>query len=114
MVTRGDELVISGESNEVEKIAELFNGLLYLYRDGNPVTSADVRYSIRMLMGRTFKADVYGYCVGDGQGKAYPGLKLGQKELSGGYPEKLRYFWNRAGRNGRLILRLLCSFFLEE
>jgi phosphate starvation-inducible PhoH-like protein len=50
IVARGEELAISGESREVEKLVRLFNGLLYLHRDGNPVTFHDVRYSIRMLL----------------------------------------------------------------
>jgi phosphate starvation-inducible PhoH-like protein len=49
IISRGDELVITGETEEVERITKLFSELLYLYREGNPVTSHDVRYSIRML-----------------------------------------------------------------
>ena len=83
MVTRGDELVISGESNEVEKIAELFNGLLYLYRDGNPVTSHDVRYSIRMLMenqGEHLKRMFMDTVLVTAKGRHIRPKTLGQKE----------------------------------
>ena len=49
ITSRGDELVISGEAAEVERIDKLFTELLYLYRDGNQVTTHDVRYCIRMV-----------------------------------------------------------------
>lgn len=49
ITTRGDEITINGNIDEVDKVAELFNELLYLYRSGNPVTAHDVRYSVRMI-----------------------------------------------------------------
>lgn len=49
ITTRGDEIVISGEMPEVEKAAQLFSELLYLYRSGNPITAHDLRYSVRMI-----------------------------------------------------------------
>lgn len=49
IIARGDELVITGGKGEVDTITELFNSLLCLYREGSPVTSHDVRYSIRMF-----------------------------------------------------------------
>lgn len=49
ITSRGDELVITGDADEVERIEKLFSELLYLYRDGNPVTTHDVRYTIHMV-----------------------------------------------------------------
>ena len=49
IVSRGDELTITGEEAEVESIAKLFSGLIFLYREGNPINSHDVRYALRML-----------------------------------------------------------------
>lgn len=49
VICRGQELVISGLAEEVEKLTKLFAELLFLYRQGNPVTEHDIRYSIRLL-----------------------------------------------------------------
>ncbi len=49
VTTRGDEIVITGEQSEVEKLIKLFMGLLHLHREGNSITTHDVSYSIRML-----------------------------------------------------------------
>ena len=49
LTARSEELVIDGEPVETEKIYQLFHELLFLYRQGNPVTSHDVRYCLRML-----------------------------------------------------------------
>ena len=50
ITARGLELVIDGETAEVDNITRLFVELIYLYREGNPITSHDVRYSIRMIL----------------------------------------------------------------
>lgn len=49
LVARGDEIVLTGTKEEVDALCRLLNELLFLYRDGNPVTTHDVRYSIRMI-----------------------------------------------------------------
>lgn len=49
VVSRGEELVISGAADEVDKLAGLFTELFYLYRQGNPVTIHDIKYGIRLL-----------------------------------------------------------------
>jgi len=49
LLARGDEVIICGEKNEVDELCRLFDELLFLYREGNPITTHDVRYSIRML-----------------------------------------------------------------
>ena len=49
IVARGNQVVISGEADEVVKLRELFLELLFLYRQGLPLTAHDVRYSIYMV-----------------------------------------------------------------
>lgn len=49
ITSRGDELAISGEPEEAGCIEKIFSELLYLYREGNAVTTHDVRYTIRMV-----------------------------------------------------------------
>ena len=49
IVARGNQIAISGAGDEVEKLRELFLVLLFLYRQGLPLTAHDVRYSIYMV-----------------------------------------------------------------
>lgn len=49
IVARGNQVAISGEADEVEKLRQLFMELLFLYRQGLPLTAHDVRYSIYMV-----------------------------------------------------------------
>lgn len=49
IVARGNQIAISGAGDEVEKLRELFLELLFLYRQGLPLTTHDVRYSIYMV-----------------------------------------------------------------
>ncbi len=49
IVARGNQITISGEADEVDKLHQLFLELLFLYRQGLPLTAHDVRYSIYMV-----------------------------------------------------------------
>lgn len=49
IVARGNQIVMSGEAEEVDKLRQLFLELLFLYRQGLPLTAHDVRYSIYMV-----------------------------------------------------------------
>lgn len=49
IVARGNQITISGEADEVEKLRQLFLELFFLYRQGLPLTAHDVRYSIYMV-----------------------------------------------------------------
>ena len=49
IVARGNQIAISGAGDEVEKLRELFLELLFLSRQGLPLTAHDVRYSIYMV-----------------------------------------------------------------
>ncbi|MBP1765067.1 MAG: ybeZ 2, partial [Firmicutes bacterium] len=49
ITVRGEELVIVGEEDETEKLVQLFSELLFLYRDGNPITDHEVRYGLQLL-----------------------------------------------------------------
>lgn len=45
LVSRGGQVTISGEANAVEQIKQTFEELLYLYRQGSPVTMHEVKYT---------------------------------------------------------------------
>lgn len=49
ITVRGEEIVIAGEPDETERLAQLFSELLFLYRDGNPITDHEVRYGLYLL-----------------------------------------------------------------
>lgn len=49
IVARGNEIHISGATQEVEQAETLLQELLFLYRQGMPLTTHDVRYSIYMV-----------------------------------------------------------------
>lgn len=49
LVARGNTISVSGEEEEVAALARLLQELLFLYRQGLPLTSHDVRYSIYMV-----------------------------------------------------------------
>lgn len=49
LVARGNEIHISGAAQEVEQAEALLQELLFLYRQGMPLTTHDVRYSIYMV-----------------------------------------------------------------
>ncbi|MEG6585826.1 PhoH family protein [Dendrosporobacter sp. 1207_IL3150] len=49
IICRGEELIITGVPSDVEKLTKLYSELLYLYRQGSPVTSHDIKYSVKLL-----------------------------------------------------------------
>lgn len=49
IVDRGTTINISGKEEIVQQALELFDELLFLYRQGMPLTTHDVRYSIYMV-----------------------------------------------------------------
>ncbi len=49
LVARGDTINVSGAEEKAVKLAQLLQELLFLYRQGLPLTSHDVRYSIYMV-----------------------------------------------------------------
>lgn len=49
ILARGNLLTFSGDENEVKLLQELFNELLFLYRQDLPLTVHDVRYSVYMI-----------------------------------------------------------------
>jgi len=51
LTSRGDEVIITGDADELEKIGNVFTQLLFLHREGNPITTHDVRYCIKMIKG---------------------------------------------------------------
>jgi phosphate starvation-inducible PhoH-like protein len=53
MVARGTKVVFSGEDRDVEELEQLFGELLFLYRQGLPLTTHDVRYSVYMVKNKS-------------------------------------------------------------
>ena len=51
VMARGNKIIFSGSEEENQKLEQLFKELLFLYRQGLPITSHDVRYSIYMVQG---------------------------------------------------------------
>lgn len=49
ITVRGEEILIAGETNEADRLVQLFSELLFLYRDGNPITDHEVRYGLNLL-----------------------------------------------------------------
>lgn len=49
LVARGNTISVSGEAEEAAALGRLLQELLFLYRQGLPLTSHDVRYSIYMV-----------------------------------------------------------------
>lgn len=49
IIARGTSIVLDGEGEEQEQLYTLFQELLFLYRQGLPLTTHDVRYSINMV-----------------------------------------------------------------
>ncbi|MHC1746446.1 MAG: PhoH family protein [Negativicutes bacterium] len=49
ITVRGEEIVIAGENDETERLVQFFSELLFLYRDGNPITDHEVRYGLHLL-----------------------------------------------------------------
>ena len=49
VMARGNKIVLTGTAEQNEQLEQLFRELLFLYRQGLPVTSHDVRYSIYMV-----------------------------------------------------------------
>lgn len=48
IIPRGNELIISGDEEEVERVTTLFSRLIEIGRQGAPLTGSEVRYAIRM------------------------------------------------------------------
>lgn len=49
IVARGNQITMSGRAEEVAKLEQLLQELLFLYRQGLPLTTHDVRYSMYMV-----------------------------------------------------------------
>lgn len=49
LVARGNVIIASGDVDNVARATKLIEEMLYLYRQGLPITSHDVRYSMKMI-----------------------------------------------------------------
>ena len=50
LIPRGNELIASGSEEAVGYTEKLVSELLYLYRQGLPVTEHDVKYGLRLVL----------------------------------------------------------------
>lgn len=50
LIPRGNELIAQGKEQDVELAGKLIQELLYLYRQGLPVTAHDVKYSLKLVL----------------------------------------------------------------
>ena len=50
ITSRGDEIVIRGEEDEVSKVEKIFQELMFLISQGHALTMHDVRYSIDLVL----------------------------------------------------------------
>lgn len=48
-IARGDELVLSGEQEAVERAEKLVNELLYLHREGITISAHDIQYAVQLI-----------------------------------------------------------------
>ena len=49
VMARGNKIIFNGTEEQNEQLEQLFRELLFLYRQGLPITGHDVRYSIYMV-----------------------------------------------------------------
>ena len=49
IITRGEEILLTGDAGEITRLHRLFEEFLFLCRQGHPLTAHDVRYGIRMV-----------------------------------------------------------------
>lgn len=81
LVSRGGQVVISGTPEEVERMKQTFDELLYLYRQGSPVTMHEVKYTVGAVA--EGEADAIHTMFGDtilttARGRAVKAKTLGQ------------------------------------
>jgi phosphate starvation-inducible protein PhoH and related proteins len=50
LIPRGNELIAQGSSQDTELAEKLVGELLYLYRQGLPITEHDVKYSLKLVL----------------------------------------------------------------
>ena len=49
LIPRGNQLIVQGTLQDVELAERLVRELLFLYRQGMPITQHDVKYSLRLV-----------------------------------------------------------------
>ncbi|WP_337928719.1 PhoH family protein, partial [Acidaminococcus timonensis] len=50
LIPRGNELIAQGSGQDTELAEKLVGELLYLYRQGLPITEHDVKYSLKLVL----------------------------------------------------------------
>ena len=80
ILVRGNQITISGDHDEAEKVAQLFQEELALIDQGQPLTKASVGQTIELIKGERLKpTDVLGDVILTRRGKAIAPRTAGQK-----------------------------------
>jgi phosphate starvation-inducible PhoH-like protein len=80
ILVRGNEITISGDPGEAEKVAQLFQEELALIDQGQPLTTASVGQTIELIKGERLKpTEVLGDVILTRRGKAIAPRTAGQK-----------------------------------
>jgi phosphate starvation-inducible PhoH-like protein len=89
IVARGDEIIISGEKNEVERATSLLSELLLTLRSGHLIRPAEVKYALKLFEEGKRVSDVFSeaICVSE-RGRLVKPKTLGQKK----YVEMIKRF----------------------
>jgi phosphate starvation-inducible PhoH-like protein len=81
IVVRGNEITISGPSEEAERVGLLFEELITLLERGHELTSASVGRSIELIKGEEARpTEVLGDVVLSGRGRGIAPKTIGQKQ----------------------------------
>lgn len=112
IVPRGNELIISGDAEEVERVATLFHRLQELAKAGNDLGHAEVRYAIELTKagnGERLVEIFSDIIVISARGKQIKPRTLGQKE----YVEAMRrnnlVFGIGPAGTGKTFLAVACA-----
>jgi len=112
IVPRGNELIITGDPQEVERVATLFHRLQDLSRSGNDLGAAEVRYAIELTKsgdGDRLRDIFTDIIVISARGKQIKPRTLGQKE----YVEAIRrdnlVFGIGPAGTGKTFLAVACA-----
>ncbi|MEW6081684.1 MAG: PhoH family protein [Bacillota bacterium] len=112
IVPRGNELIITGDPQEVERVATLFHRLQDLCRSGNDLGAAEIRYAIELTKsgdGSRLRDIFTDVIVISARGKQIKPRTLGQKE----YVEAIRrdnlVFGIGPAGTGKTFLAVACA-----
>ncbi len=112
IVPRGNELIISGNPAEVERVATLFHRLQDLARSGNDLGLSEVRYAIELTKagsGDRLKDIFSDMLLVSARGKQIKPRTLGQKEYVEAIREDNLVFGIGPAGTGKTFLAVACA-----